>query len=60
MRLSTSTNMDDMTLCVNHNVAVVAIFNLQQITNHRVGSHRFYKITARRLELFASLVAVLM
>ena len=39
------TDMNDVTILVNHNVAIVPIFDLQQESKDTVGRHRGYEIT---------------
>lgn len=51
--------MDNVPFRVNHNISIVTIFNLQQVSNDTVRSHRFHKITPRRLELFGCLIAII-
>jgi hypothetical protein len=54
------TNMNNMSLSVQHYVTIMSILDLQQIPNHRIGCHRFYEITASRLKFFARFITVLM
>lgn len=52
--------MNNMSIRIDHDISVVSIFNLQQVPNHRVGSHRSNEITASCLELLRRFVTVLM
>ena len=48
--------MDDVTVFVNHDVAVMSILDLQQETEDTVGRHRGYEIAPRRLETLTAFV----
>jgi len=50
----------DVAILVDHDVTIVAILDLEQIADQRVGCHGLDKVGARRLELLGALVAVLM
>lgn len=54
------TNVYNVSVRIDHNVSVVTVLDLQQITNDRIGCHRLHEITSSRLELFRTFVAVLM
>ena len=51
--------MNDVSLFVNHDVAVVSILDLEQVADHRVGRHRLDEIFSSSLELFSRLIPVL-
>ena len=50
------TDMNDVTIFVNHNVAVMSILDLQQETEDTVGRHRGYKIAPRSFETLTTFV----
>ena len=50
------TNMNDVTIFVNHNVAVMSILDLQQETEDTVGRHRGYEIAPRSFETLTTFV----
>lgn len=52
--------MNDVPFGIDHNVAIMTILYLQQISNDRIGSHRFNEIAAGRLKFFRRFIAVLM
>lgn len=52
--------MYDVAILVDHYVAIVAILDLQQIPNQRVGGHGLDKVGPGCLELLGALVAILM
>ena len=54
------TNVNDMTILVHHDVAVVPVLDLEQEAEHRVGRHRGDEGPPRILERGARLVAVLL
>lgn len=54
------TNVYDVAVLVDHDVAVVTILDLEQISYQRVGGHRLDKVRPGRLEFLGALVAVLM
>lgn len=47
------TDMSNMTVTIDHDVAIVSIFYLDDVTNDRVRCHGLYKIIARALEFGA-------
>lgn len=51
--------MNDVPVFVDHNVSVVSILDLQQIANHRIGSHRFDKVASSHLEFLRCFIAIL-
>jgi len=51
--------VDDVTFVIDHNVAVVAVTQAQNVHDHRVGSHRFHKVIPGLLELQGILIAIL-
>lgn len=51
--------MNDMTFAINHDVPIVAIFDLQYITDDRVSSHRLDEVEAGLLELHGIFSSVL-
>ena len=53
------TDVDDVALLVNHDVAVVPVLDLEQEPDDTVGCHRLDEVLPRRLELLGRLVAVL-
>lgn len=57
---STPTDVYNVSVLVDHDVAVVPILDLQQIADHRVGGHWLDEIAACRLKLLGRLVAVVM
>ena len=38
------TNVNDVSMFVHHDVAIVSVFDLQQVTDQRVGSHALDKV----------------
>ena len=48
--------MNDVTIFVNHNVAVMSILDLQQETEDTVGRHRGYEIAPRSFETLTTFV----
>lgn len=53
------TDMDNMAFSVDHNVAVVAIFDLENVAGNRVRSHRLNKVQSSPLEGHCILSAIL-
>ena len=51
--------MNDVSLFVDHDVAVVSILDLEQVADHRVGRHRLDEIFSSSLELLSRLIPVL-
>lgn len=47
-----------MAFGIEHDVAVVSIFDLKEKTDDAVCRHRYYEITSRRLELERIFIAV--
>lgn len=45
-RVRELTYVNNMSLIVDHNVSIVSVLDLQQISDHRVGGHRFDEIVA--------------
>jgi hypothetical protein len=43
--------MHDMPFSVNHNIPIVTVLNLEDITSNRIGGHRLDEIEASALEL---------
>lgn len=54
--LSRFTYMDDVTVLVDHEVAIVAVFDLQQEHKDAVGSHRSDEVLAGGAKLLAAFV----
>lgn len=52
------TDVNDVSVFVDHYVAVVAVLNLEQKPNHTIGSHTLYKIPSRLLKTTRRLVAI--
>ena len=48
--------MNDVTIFVNHNVAVMTIFDLQQETEDTVGRHWGYEIAPCRFETLTTFI----
>jgi hypothetical protein len=44
------TNMNDMTVSIKHDVAIVSVFDLKNKTSNRISGHRLNEIQARILE----------
>lgn len=58
--LGTLTYVYNVAILVDHNVTIMPILDLQQITDEGIGSHRFNKIGACRLEFLGAFIAILM
>lgn len=52
--------MYDVSVDIQHDVAVVSVLDLDQEADHAVGGHRHDEVPPRRLELFRVFVAVLL
>ena len=53
------TDVNDVSLLVNHDVPVVPVLDLEQEPDDGVGGHRLDKVLPGRLEFFRRFVAVL-
>lgn len=53
------TNVDNVTLAVDHNITVVSVLDLQNVACDRVCSHRLDKVETRSLELHGILATIL-
>ena len=53
------TNVNDVSLLVDHDISVVSVLDLQQVAHHRVSRHRLDEIFASRLESLGRLITVL-
>lgn len=51
------TNVYNMSFIVNHDIAIVPVFDLKQKTENTVAGHTSYEIAPRRLKRFCTLVA---
>ena len=51
--------MKNVAFCINHNIAIVSILNLQNITNQTISSQRLTEIQSRLLKTFGPLTAKL-
>lgn len=54
------TNVNDVPIFVNHNVAIVPVLDLQQIANDGIGGHGFDEITASQLKFFGCFITIRM
>ena len=43
---SQQTNMDDVSMFVHHDVAIVSVFDLEEITDQRIGCHTTNKVSS--------------
>lgn len=50
----TKVNVDNVTVSVNHNIAIVSIFDLQQICDDGVGSHALDEVVTGLRDCLAS------
>ena len=50
------TDMNDVTIFVNHNIAIMTIFDLQQETKDTVGRHWSYEIASCRFETLTTFI----
>ena len=48
--------MNDVTIFVNHNIAIMTIFDLQQETKDTVGRHWGYEIAPCRFETLTNFI----
>ena len=53
------TYVNDVTLSIDHDVSVVAIFDLKDVASYRVARHGLYEIESGPLELDAILPSIL-
>ena len=53
------TYVNDVTLSIDHDVSVVAIFDLKDVTSYRVARHGLYEIESGPLELDAIIPSIL-
>lgn len=54
------TDMYNVSICIDHDISVMTVLDLQQISNHRIGGHRFDEIAASQLKFLGRFIAVLM
>lgn len=54
------TDVNDVPFGVDHYVSVVTIFDLQKISNHRIGGHCANEIAASSLKFLRRFIAILM
>jgi len=52
-------DMYDMTLSIYHDIAIVTVFDLEEVGYHAVRCHRLDKVATNILKLFGRLVSVL-
>ena len=53
------TNMDEVSLVVNHQVAIVSVLDLEQVGKDAVSCQRLCEVLAGRLELLSGFLPVL-
>lgn len=52
------TNMNDVSNTIDHDISIVSVFDLQQITEHTISSHTSYKVASCCPKRFTILVSI--
>lgn len=59
IRSSKLTNVDDMSISINHDVAIVPVLDLKDVARNGICGHRLDKIQPRFLERYSVLATIL-